>query len=84
MSSSVTVGVITLSTLTCCPCATAPAPAIHPPNAVATNMPATNAAANPAAPVILRFIIFLLTYVLLPQRTSENSKCECMLIQLGC
>jgi hypothetical protein len=44
-------------------------------------MPATNAPANPAAPVILHFIIFLLAFVLLPQRTSENSKSECMLIQ---
>jgi hypothetical protein len=46
-------------------------------------MPATNAPANPAAPVILHFIIILLTFVLLPQRATENSKSECMLIQLG-
>jgi hypothetical protein len=46
-------------------------------------MPATNAAANPAAPVILRFMIFLLTFGPLPQRTGENSKSAYMLIQLG-
>jgi hypothetical protein len=44
-------------------------------------MPATNAPANPAAPVILRFMIVLLTFVLWPQRTTEKS--ECMLIQMG-
>src|ERR1700751_4333182 len=31
MSSSVTVGLMTLCTVTCCPCAAAPAPAIPPP-----------------------------------------------------
>ena len=31
------------------------------------------------AQVILPFIIFLLTLVLLPQRTTENSKSECLL-----
>src|SRR5208283_2383819 len=72
MSSSVTVGLMTLCRVTCCPCA------------VATTMPATNAPANPAAPVILHFMIILLTLVLLPQRTTENSNSECMLIQLGC
>src|SRR5271165_6282817 len=88
MSSSVVVGLMTLSTTTCCACATvprafAPAAAIPPPKAAATTMPATNAPANPAVPVILHFIIVLLTLVVLPQSTTENSKSECMLIQLG-
>jgi hypothetical protein len=46
-------------------------------------MPATNAKTNPAAPLSLRFMISLLTLVLLPQRTSQNTKSQCMLIQLG-
>ena len=52
-------------------------------NAVATTMPAMNAPTIPAAPVILNFMIFLLTFVLWPQRTSANRKSECMVIQLG-
>src|SRR5260370_32599535 len=66
MSSSDTVGLMTLCRVTCCPCAAAPsvlAPAkvIPSPNAVATTMPATNAPAIPAATVTLHFIIFLLS-----------------------
>src|SRR3984885_9474142 len=57
MSWSVTVGLMTLCTVTCCPCAAAPTPPIPQPNAVATTMPETTPPANPAAPVILRFII---------------------------
>jgi hypothetical protein len=45
-------------------------------------MPAANAPTNPAAFVILNFIVFLLAFVLLPQRTSANGKSECMLIRL--
>src|ERR1700683_5083477 len=82
MSSSVTVGLITLSTLTCCPRGAAPAPALPPPNAVAVSLPPTNAPAKPAAPAILNFIILLLTVDLLLERTSENTRPDCMLIQL--
>ena len=60
MSASVTVGLMTLCTAIFCPCVFAPAAALPPPNAVATTIPATNATANPAAPVILLFMIFLL------------------------
>ena len=38
---------------------------------------------NPGAPNILRFIVFLLTFLLLPQSTSEDSEYDCMLIQSG-
>src|ERR1700733_6273952 len=83
MSSSVTVGLMTLSTVTLCCEAAALAPAHPPPNAVATSMPARNAPANPAAPVILSFIIFLLTLSLPAYSTSANDNRERMLIQLG-
>jgi hypothetical protein len=51
---------MTVCTAICCPCVFALTAVIPPPNAVATTIPATNAAANPAALVILLFIIFLL------------------------
>jgi hypothetical protein len=60
MSASVTVGLKTLSTVTCCPWVFALAEAIPAPNAAATSIPATNAPANPATPVSLTFIVFLL------------------------
>src|SRR6201987_1300767 len=80
MSSSDTVGLMTLCTITCCCgfccCTAAPAPAIPPavpgPNAVATTMRATNAPTNPTAPSNLPFIIFLLPLVRLPPSPSEN------------
>src|SRR5215469_17131912 len=59
MSASVTVGLMTLCTAICCPCVFAPTEAIPPPNAVATTIPATNAAAKPAASVILVFMFTL-------------------------
>src|SRR5262249_46379225 len=60
MSASVTVGLITGCTVICCPCVFAPIAVIPPPSAVATTIPATNAAANPAIFVILVFIVLLI------------------------
>jgi hypothetical protein len=45
---------------------------IPPINAVAATIPATNAPANPAAPVILNFIIFLLNLALGHKKQREQ------------
>ncbi len=65
MSSSVTVGLMILRTVTCCPrpttaCVFAPTAGVRPLNAVTKTTPATNAAAH-AAPVILLFIVIVVS-----------------------
>src|SRR5580704_4642657 len=77
MPSSVIVGLMTLCTVTCCPGSLSLGifdSAVHPPKAVATTMPATNAPANPAVPFSLLFILFLLTRTphLRPPRKSAR------------
>src|SRR5579863_8509974 len=73
ISSSVTVGLMTCCSETCCPCAFPSAAALPPLQAVATNIPATKAPANPTAPAHVHFIVFLLTLVPLSRRESQVS-----------
>ena len=65
MSWSVTVGLMILRTVTCCPCLSpacvfAPTAGVRPLNAVTKTTPATNAAAHPA-PVTLLFIVIVVS-----------------------
>src|SRR6516164_6004244 len=89
MSASVTVGLMTLCTAICCPWVFAPTAAIPPPNAVATTIPPTNAAANLAASVILVFIVSLSlgrsrvsSHLAQRQNTGHAARLACTLLAL--
>ena len=75
MSSSVTVGLMTLRTVTCCPCPVpagvfAPTAGDRPLNTVTKMTPATNAAAHPV-PVILLFIVMVVSCLYAAARLSS-------------